>query len=86
MKEVGKQMFNIRNKNSSYFVEWITNNVKTAICDIPARGLKVPPHLIDNTMGPQELLQHISKQLMAMFQQGLPAPVPGPQHGGDRFH
>lgn len=85
-KEMDKQMFNIRNKNSSYFVEWITNNVKTAICDIPPRGLKVPPPLIGNTMGPQELLQHISKQLMAMFWQGLPTPVPGPQNGGDRFH
>jgi Tubulin/FtsZ family, GTPase domain len=25
----------IQNKNSGYFVEWIQNNVKTAVCDIP---------------------------------------------------
>ena len=27
----------VQNKNSSYFVEWIPNNVKTAVCDIPPR-------------------------------------------------
>ncbi|KAF7268027.1 hypothetical protein GWI33_018774 [Rhynchophorus ferrugineus] len=37
MKEVDEQMLNIQNKNSSYFVEWIPNNVKTAVCDIPPR-------------------------------------------------
>ena len=29
MKEVDEQMLNIQNKNSSYFVEWIPNNVST---------------------------------------------------------
>jgi tubulin beta len=28
MKEVDEQMLNVQNKNSSYFVEWIHNNVK----------------------------------------------------------
>ena len=37
MKEVDEQMLNIQNKNSCYFVEWIPNNVKTAVCDIPPR-------------------------------------------------
>ena len=41
MKEVDEQILNIQNKNSSYFVEWIPNNVKTAVCDIPPRGLKM---------------------------------------------
>ena len=31
MKEVDEQMLNVQNKNSSYFVEWIPNNVKTAV-------------------------------------------------------
>jgi tubulin beta len=39
MKEVDQQMLNIQNKNASYFVDWIPNNVKTAVCDIPPRGL-----------------------------------------------
>ena len=37
MREVDEQMLNVQNKNSSYFVEWIPNNVKTAVCDIPPR-------------------------------------------------
>lgn len=27
MQEVDEQMLNVQNKNSSYFVEWIPNNV-----------------------------------------------------------
>uniref|UniRef100_A0A2K5BZX8 Tubulin beta chain n=1 Tax=Aotus nancymaae TaxID=37293 RepID=A0A2K5BZX8_AOTNA len=49
MKEVDEQMLNVQNKNSSYFVEWIPNNVKTAVCDIPPRAI-------------QELFKHISEQ------------------------
>ncbi|CAN7086170.1 unnamed protein product [Brassica oleracea var. botrytis] len=33
-KEVDEQMMNIQNKNSSYFVEWIPNKVKSSVCDI----------------------------------------------------
>ena len=40
-KEVDEQMLAVINKNSSYFVEWIPNNVLSSICDIPPRGLKV---------------------------------------------
>jgi len=39
MREVDDQMLNVQNKNSSYFVEWIPNNVKTAVCDIPPRSV-----------------------------------------------
>merc|ERR1739848_878756 len=35
-KEVDEQMLNVQNKNSSYFIEWIPNNMKCGICDIPA--------------------------------------------------
>ena len=45
MKEVDEQMLNIQNKNSAYFVEWIPNNIKTAVCDIPPRF--VAPILLD---------------------------------------
>ena len=30
MKEVDEQMQHVQNKNSSYFVEWIPNNVKVS--------------------------------------------------------
>ena len=31
--QVDEQLLNVQNKNSSYFVEWIPNNVKSSICD-----------------------------------------------------
>merc|ERR1719271_1902831 len=36
-KEVDEQMLNVQNKNSSYFVEWIPNNIKSSVCDIPPK-------------------------------------------------
>merc|ERR1712128_95066 len=67
MKEVDEQMLNIQNKNSSYFVEWIPNNVKTAVCDIPPRGLKMSATFIGNSTAIQELFKRVSGQFTAMF-------------------
>ena len=38
MREVEEQMARMQDKNSEYFVSWIPNNIKTAVCDIPPRG------------------------------------------------
>ena len=67
MKEVDEQMLNVQNKNSSYFVEWIPNNVKTAVCDIPPRGLKMSATFVGNSTAIQELFKRISEQFTAMF-------------------
>ena len=82
MKEVDEQMLNVQNKNSAYFVEWIPNNVKTAVCDIPPRGLKMsstfvgkllPKMLLSTTLyignstAIQEIFKRISEQFTAMF-------------------
>ena len=67
MKEVDEQMLNVQNKNSSYFVEWIPNNVKTAVCDIPPRGLKMSVTFIGNSTAIQELFKRVSDQFTAMF-------------------
>ncbi|EDW15474.2 tubulin beta chain isoform X1 [Drosophila mojavensis] len=67
MKEVDTQMFNVQSKNSSYFVEWIPNNVKVAVCDIPPRGLKMSATFIGNTTAIQEIFKRISEQFTAMF-------------------
>ena len=52
---------------STYFVEWIPNNVKTAACDIPPRGLKMSATFIGNSTSIQELFKRISEQFTAMF-------------------
>ena len=53
--------------SSSYFVEWVPNNVKTAVCDIPPRGLKMAGTFIGNSTAIQELFRRISEQFTAMF-------------------
>jgi len=67
MKEVDEQMLNVQNKNSRYFVEWIPNNVKTAVCDIPPRGLKMSAVFIGNNTAMQEPFKRVGEQFSAMF-------------------
>ena len=67
MKEVDDQMLSVQTKNSAYFVEWIPNNVKVAVCDIPPRGLKMSGTFIGNTTAIQEIFKRISEQFTAMF-------------------
>jgi tubulin beta len=67
MKDVDEQMMNVQTKNNSYFVEWIPNNVKTAVCDIPPRGLKMSATFIGNSTAIQELFKRIAEQFTAMF-------------------
>ena len=95
-------MLNVQNKNSSYFVEWIPNNVKTAVCDIPPRGLKMAATFIGNSTAIQELFKRISEQFTGALlhlqfskqtihcsnvpSQGLLALVHGRGHGRDGVH
>ncbi len=45
MKEVDDH---IQDKNLHIFAEWIPNNIKTAVCDIPPHSLKMADTLIGN--------------------------------------
>ncbi|KAL4974711.1 tubulin beta-2 chain [Aspergillus desertorum] len=67
MKEVEDQMRNMQNKHSSYFVEWIPNNVQTALCSIPPSGLKMSATFVGNSTSVQELFSRVSNQFTAMF-------------------
>ncbi|XP_037931257.1 tubulin beta-2 chain-like [Teleopsis dalmanni] len=67
MKEVDEQMLNIQTKNSAYFAEWIPHNCKTAVCDIPPRGLKMSATFLGNTTAIQEILRRITEQFSTMF-------------------
>merc|ERR1719399_1028332 len=61
-KEVDEQMLNVVNKNSSYFVEWIPNNVKASVCDIPPKGLKMAATFIGNSTAVQEMWKRVAEQ------------------------
>ncbi|XVF80455.1 hypothetical protein PTKIN_Ptkin15bG0074900 [Pterospermum kingtungense] len=66
-KEVDEQMFNVQNKNSSYFVEWIPNNVNSTVCDIPPTDLKMASTFIGNSTFIQEMFRHVGEQFTGMF-------------------
>ncbi|KAF8566865.1 hypothetical protein P879_04519 [Paragonimus westermani] len=67
MREVDEQMLTVQNRNSSYFVEWIPNNVKVAVCDIPPKGFTLAGTFIGNTTAIQEVFRRVSEQFSAMF-------------------
>lgn len=66
-KEVDEYLHDIQNKNSANFVEWIPNNVKTAVCDIPPTSLEMSSTFIGNTTAIQQLFKRIAEQFQRMF-------------------
>lgn len=62
LKEVDDQMLNVQNKQKQNFVDWIPNNVKTAVCDIPPRGLPMSATFLGNSTSIQELFKRIAVQ------------------------
>jgi tubulin beta len=67
VKEVEDQMQKVQERNASYFVEWIPNNVQTAICSIPPKGLKMSATFVGNTTSIQELFKRVGDQFSSMF-------------------
>ncbi|KAA8491961.1 Tubulin beta-1 chain [Porphyridium purpureum] len=66
-KEVEDQMLNMQNKNSSYFVDWIPNNIKTSVCDIAPEGQKCSAAFIGNSTAIQEIFKRVGDQFTLMF-------------------
>ncbi|CAJ1445175.1 unnamed protein product [Effrenium voratum] len=54
-------------KNSSYFVEWIPNNIKASVCDIPPKGLKMAVSFAGNSTAIQEMFKRVAEYFTAMF-------------------
>ncbi|KID81430.1 tubulin/FtsZ family protein [Metarhizium guizhouense ARSEF 977] len=67
MKEVEDQMRNLQQKNSAYFVEWIPNNVQTALCSVPPQRLKMSATFVGNSTAIQEIFKRVGEQFTAMF-------------------
>ena len=51
----------------SHFVEWIPNNVKTAVCNVPPKNLKMATTFIGNSTAIQEVFKRIQEQFSVMF-------------------
>ena len=67
MKEIEENMLSVQQKNASYFVEWIPNNVQLAQCDIPPRGMRMAVTFIGNSTAIQAIFKRVSDQFTAMF-------------------
>jgi tubulin beta len=66
-KEVDDQMYQMVNKNASYFVEWIPNNLKASICDVPPVGMEMSGVFIGNSTAIQEAWKRVADQFTVMF-------------------
>ncbi|KAJ4189103.1 Tubulin beta chain (Beta tubulin) [Fusarium solani] len=60
-------MRRIQTKNSTYFVDWIPNNVQTALCSVPPQGLNMAATFVGNATAVQELFKRVDDQFSAMF-------------------
>ena len=67
MKDVDDQMFLMQKKNSAYFVEWIPNNVKIAVCSVPPKGLKMSSTFIANSTAIKSLFERLLEQFDKMY-------------------
>lgn len=66
-KDVDTEMHKIQEKYSDSFVEWIPSNIKTAICDIPPKGLRMSATFVGNSTSIQEVFKRVSDQFALMF-------------------
>merc|ERR1712053_36504 len=66
-KEVDEQMLNVQNKNSSYFVEWIPNNIKSSVCDVAPANLKMAVTFLGNSTSIMEMFKRVIEQFTLMF-------------------
>ena len=63
VKEVDDEMYKVQTKNSAYFVEWIPNNVQTAVCSVPPMAAT----FVGNSTSIQGLFKRVGDQFSAMF-------------------
>ena len=66
-KQVDEEMLRPQNRGSSYFVEWIPNNIQSSICNVPPKGLNVSATFIGNSTAVMGIFKRIGEQFTAMF-------------------
>lgn len=62
--EVEHEMNNVQEENDQFFVDWLSNNMKIAVCNIPSRGLFDSATFIVNTTSVTEIF----KKTLAKYQ------------------
>ena len=54
-----------------YFIEWIPNNMKCGVCDIPPKGLKMAVCFVGNTTAIQEMFKRVAEQSRKHLERSL---------------
>ncbi len=67
MGDVDKQISQMYDKNSALFVEWIPNNAKVSVCNVPAVGQKITATLLANNTALQDVMERVREQFNKMF-------------------
>jgi len=66
-KDIDTQIMSLQSKHANQFVEWIPNNIKVSVCDIPPKGLSMSTTFIANSTSIKGLFHRFSTQFTAMF-------------------
>jgi tubulin beta len=66
-QEVDDQMLKMRDKHSPFFVEWIPNNIKSSVCNVPAVGIDMSATFIANSTSIKSMFSRVSSQFSVMF-------------------
>lgn len=71
MKEVEERIGNMQSRSSSYFLDWIPNNIQTTLCSVPPAGLNSSSTFIGNSTAIQEPLKRIADQFNYLFRRKM---------------
>ena len=66
-KEIDDQMLSMQRKFSENFVQWIPNNIKSSVCDVPPVGQKISGTFIGNSTAIQDVFKRIGTQFQQMY-------------------
>lgn len=67
VKEVEDEMLKVQTKDASTFVDWIPNNVQSAVCSVPPKDMEMSATFIGNSTSIQDLFKRIGNQFSLMF-------------------
>jgi len=66
-KDVDEHMLNMQQKNTQYFVEWIPNNIKSSLCNVPNAGYGGNAVFMGNTTAMKLLNTRILEQFTKLY-------------------
>jgi tubulin beta len=67
VKDIDEQVIITQNRNSSFFVEWIPNNIKSTHCKIAQKGLDASCTFIGNSTAMMGIYQRIVDQFQNLY-------------------